>query len=320
MGVIPAAFPKGYSAFYCMKYEISQKQYVDFLNTLSREQQNTRTATNLAAGVTSVSNRFVMTNTSSMIARNSIACPATIPATGPITFYCEIIAQFGALGFGGDFLACNSLSWQDLAAYLSWSGLRPMTEFEFEKACRGPYFPEPNDYAWGTNTIATDPYGVVFPGQPGEFMSLATNTTLGNAVYQATSTNLGGPARVGSIAQSAGPNPDRIKTGGSYYGIMELSGNVAEAVVRVSDPNHALYGDKNTMNRRHGLGVLTIDGEGAVPGWPTHAISAVRRGGSYYDFPERLQISSNPEFGISVVFNLEVRNVGHGGRGVRDAQ
>ena len=29
-GTIPAEFPKGYQAFYCMKYEISQQQYVDF--------------------------------------------------------------------------------------------------------------------------------------------------------------------------------------------------------------------------------------------------------------------------------------------------
>ena len=30
-GTLAAAFPKGYGGFYCMKYEISQQQYVDFL-------------------------------------------------------------------------------------------------------------------------------------------------------------------------------------------------------------------------------------------------------------------------------------------------
>jgi len=34
-GPIPATFPKGFNAYYCMKYEISQQQYVDFLNTLT---------------------------------------------------------------------------------------------------------------------------------------------------------------------------------------------------------------------------------------------------------------------------------------------
>lgn len=33
-------YPKGYGAFYMMKYELSQGQYRDFLNTLTRAQQN----------------------------------------------------------------------------------------------------------------------------------------------------------------------------------------------------------------------------------------------------------------------------------------
>ncbi|HCR53204.1 MAG TPA: hypothetical protein DIW27_02215, partial [Cytophagales bacterium] len=31
---IPANYPKGFNAFYTMKYEVSQKQYADFFNTL----------------------------------------------------------------------------------------------------------------------------------------------------------------------------------------------------------------------------------------------------------------------------------------------
>ena len=41
---LATGFPTGFSAFYCMKYEISQQQYVDFLNTLTYTQQLTRTA------------------------------------------------------------------------------------------------------------------------------------------------------------------------------------------------------------------------------------------------------------------------------------
>ena len=37
-----AAYPTGYKAFYCMKYEISQGQYADFLNTLSSMQNKNR--------------------------------------------------------------------------------------------------------------------------------------------------------------------------------------------------------------------------------------------------------------------------------------
>ena len=32
---VPATFPMGYNSFYCMKYEISQLQYVEFLNSLT---------------------------------------------------------------------------------------------------------------------------------------------------------------------------------------------------------------------------------------------------------------------------------------------
>ena len=41
---VPATFPKGYAAFYCMKYDITQEQYVDFLNALTYTQQVSRTA------------------------------------------------------------------------------------------------------------------------------------------------------------------------------------------------------------------------------------------------------------------------------------
>jgi hypothetical protein len=37
-GTLPAAFPKGFQAFYCMKYEISQGQYAEFLNMLTSDQ------------------------------------------------------------------------------------------------------------------------------------------------------------------------------------------------------------------------------------------------------------------------------------------
>ena len=38
-GTIPSAYPKGYAAFYCMKYEVSEGQWVDFFNTLKDGQK-----------------------------------------------------------------------------------------------------------------------------------------------------------------------------------------------------------------------------------------------------------------------------------------
>jgi len=43
--LLPSLYPKGHNDFYMMKYEITQGQYVDFLNCLTRTQQNNRTAT-----------------------------------------------------------------------------------------------------------------------------------------------------------------------------------------------------------------------------------------------------------------------------------
>ena len=43
-GTLSTSYPTGYNAFYCMKYGITQMQYVDFLNTLTRQQQHTRAA------------------------------------------------------------------------------------------------------------------------------------------------------------------------------------------------------------------------------------------------------------------------------------
>jgi formylglycine-generating enzyme required for sulfatase activity len=42
----------------------------------------------------------------------------------------------------------NILSWFDVAAYLDWAALRPMTELEFEKVCRGPENRIAGEYAW----------------------------------------------------------------------------------------------------------------------------------------------------------------------------
>jgi hypothetical protein len=123
-----ANFPKGHKAFYCMKTEISQQQYVNFLNTLTRAQQAGRVATALAAGTTSVSNRYVMSNTSSISSRNGIRCDASIHTSNPLTFYCDFNGN-GTGGEAGDggWIACNFLSWADGSAYMDWAGLRPMS-------------------------------------------------------------------------------------------------------------------------------------------------------------------------------------------------
>jgi len=104
-GEIPAAFPNGYAAFYCMKFPyITQGQYTGFLNTLTRTQATARYHV-LGHGIE--------------IKHSGKPPNYTYSASAPAE-------------------RCSWLSWADCAAFAAWAGLRPMTELEYEKAIRGP--------------------------------------------------------------------------------------------------------------------------------------------------------------------------------------
>jgi formylglycine-generating enzyme required for sulfatase activity len=269
-----AAWPNGFNAFYCMKYELSQQQYVDFLNTLTRTQQNTRTATDISG--TAITNRYVMSNTSALNVRNGIRCDANIPVSpAPVTFYCDLNGNgTGGEASDGKDIACNLLSWGDLAAYLDWSGLRPMTELEFEKACRGPIAPVANEYPWGTSGIAIGTYTLANAGATNEGIATNYSTTLGNAVYSGTGIH-DGPRRVGILAAN-GSNNGRATAGAGYYGIMELGGNLWERPVTIGNANGRAY------TGTHGNGALGSTGDPDVASWPapTTANGVGVRGGS----------------------------------------
>src|SRR5690606_11000094 len=119
-----------------------------------RLQQNNRTATDLSAGTTSVSNRYVMSASSSVNARNGIKVAATIPARGPLQFYADLNGNdVPNESNDGQDIAANWLSWGDLAAYLDWSALRPLSELDYEKINRGQRFPKTNSYAWSSSQL-----------------------------------------------------------------------------------------------------------------------------------------------------------------------
>ena len=141
---LPATFPLGYNGFYCMKYELSVSAYIDFLNCLSYDQQAQK---QLKRGgyVNNVGTTFTDGWQTLNVAVSVAGVYNTVPAT-----YTQ--------GSGSYFRPMHQINWQDLASYLDWSGLRPMTEFEFEKACRGNNAGTPNaavayEYPWGTTTI-----------------------------------------------------------------------------------------------------------------------------------------------------------------------
>jgi formylglycine-generating enzyme required for sulfatase activity len=237
ISTLPAAFPKGFNSFYCMKYEISQGQYADFLNTLNTAQSD---------------NRYPDENGNN---RHTIT---------------QVYPDYTA---SRPDRACNYLSWDDGAAYADWAGLRPMTELEFEKACRGPLEPVDDEFAWGTNRFTQ---AVSFNGVEDGTETIITDGANCNVANQAF---IGGdegkgPIRCGIFATATST---REGAGASYYGIMELSGNVAEHVVNVSD------GTGRSFTGLHGDGVLVENnGKANVTGWPSVADGTGFRGGDLY--------------------------------------
>ncbi len=304
---LPAAFPKGFAGFYMMKYEITQQQYVDFLNTLTRTQQNTRTGTNLAVGVTSVTNRYVISISSTVQSRNGIRCNGSIDANNPITFYCDLDGNgTGGNASDGSGVACNYLRWADVAAYLDWSGLRPMTELEYEKACRGPLTPVANGYAWGSATGITGVTNITNSGGMNEL----SNTAGANAVYGAiledpNNVNVRGPMRVGVFATGT---TTRAQSGAGYYGSMELSGNVWERTVTVGNAQGRAYTGIS------GNGTLDANGNANAASWPgVGAEGAGLRGGGWKSISVSLGISDRNNAGYA----YPLREDACGGRGCR---
>ena len=245
---LASGYPTGFNAFYAMKYEIGQQQYAEFLNTLTYTQQAARSivAPSSAAG------------TPALIASNAnrngidIQTPGT-SATVPAIYACNLNGN-GTYNESddGQHIACNYLSWDDLVAYLDWAALRPMTELEYEKSCRGNQNPATNEFAWG-NTSATALSGL----SSARTMSETASSSSSNIAYNNSFTS--GPVRTGIFATGS---TGRATSGAGYYGNMELSGNIWERVVTVG------IATGRAFSGAHGNGTLTSGGAADVSGWP----------------------------------------------------
>jgi len=268
---IPANFPKGYAAFYLMKYELSQGQYVQFLNMLTRTQQGTRVASTVSGST--VTNNFVMGNTTTAQFRNTIQCPKTGNGTSPT----RIIFNTG----GRDSRAANYISWMDVMAYADWAGLRPITELEFEKAARGTAARVPSEYAWGTTNITACH---AISGTEDGTETCATSGA--NCNYNAASFSGGdgdsGLLRTGIFATAI--SNTREKAGAGFYGNLELSGSVFEFTVTVGNATGRAF------TGTHGDGTLSTNGNANVSNWPgisagevTGAAGSGFRGGAWND-------------------------------------
>jgi formylglycine-generating enzyme required for sulfatase activity len=297
---IPATFPMGYNSFYTMKYEISQLQYVEFLNSLTFPQQQSR----VTSDPTSAAGTYVVFG--SYAYRNGIVIEtpgnnAAIPAV----FGCD--ATNGVINNvnDGQSVAMAYLSWADLAAYLDWAALRPMTELEFEKICRGTMPRVAGEYPWGDTNISQYYSSIVLnPLQPTEVPSTVLN---GRCAYGLNSANVAyGPLKVGVFATASS---GRSSAGASYYGAMEMGGNVWERTISVGNASGVAF------NGTLGDGTLTAIGNANQATWPsvTTATGVGSRGGEYVS-PASFVRTSDRSYASTTD---AARNYTYGGRGVR---
>jgi formylglycine-generating enzyme required for sulfatase activity len=319
-----ASFPTGYSAFYMMKYDVSQRQYADFLNYLTRTQQAARVAANISADAPDT--RYVLSGAASVLNRDGVAAPAAgNGATAPVVFGCDLNAN-GTLDEADDggWNTAIDLTWMDTAAYAAWAGLRPFTELEFEKAARGPTAAVADEYAWGDAVVynsngAPADYALAAPGAANETVS-NTGAGIGNAAWVETmcdkgSNNVCGPVRTGVFSASAATK-SRQETGGSYYGVMGLSGNVWKRVVTVGNTTGRAF------TGTHGSGALSAAGDAAQSGWPGYDGSAVTgadgsgfRGGSWISQANSLRVSDRDFASVATT----LRSYVYGARSARTA-
>ena len=270
-GPIPETFPTGYDAFYLMKYELTQGQYVDFLNSMSGNQH---------------------------AQRSPIGAAEYRSTRGSI----EIVSDGYVAGRPDR--ACNHLSWADAAAWADWARLRPMTELEYEKAARGPADPVPNEYAWGSTRIAHGdtlytPDSTVARTEDGdEWIPGNANygpsgsEWIGGYNHSITGGDEGrGPLRVDVFETHAhrtgGENlPDatmREASGAGYYGAVGLTGSLFERVVTLGDPTGRAF------TGSHGDGSLAYPAGASNDDWPPmNADGLGLRGGWYGDTPEEI--------------------------------
>ena len=230
---LEATYPKGYAGFYVMKYETSQEQYVEFLNSLSLDQQKARVANNNFA--TMKRGDYVFGDINQPSCRNGIVFIEQRKENTPVVFGNNLNPANDLFSTDdGQTLACNYMSIEDMIAYCSWSGLRPMSELEYEKACRRfyPQVPDKGEYAWNTNNGVnrlSSLSDLNFRGDEREqALSYLKNVNSG------TTNNINGPVRCGMFGTSA---TNQSQSGGTYWGVMEMSGNLKELCVSVGNPN-----------------------------------------------------------------------------------
>ena len=244
-GILPLEFPKGFNAFYQMRYELTENQYCDFLNSLDSKQ-----------------------------AKNRIN-PDAIFQGGSRKDYGNFISLKGGIYITSrPNQACSFLSWNDCLAYSDWAGMRIMTEFEFEKSSRGFEKPKFREYSWGGSEIENtyfldknlskclDNHYCVDGNVHVNYLGFSNYNEVcieNNEVSYvgcrvlSSEMNYRGPLETGIHAKGK-KTINRVSTGGGYFGTLDLSGNLREPVVPIGSAGSRKY--KGTI----GDGKINEDG------------------------------------------------------------
>jgi len=230
---LSASYPKGYAGFYVMKYETSQEQYVEFLNSLTLEQQKARVENNDFAHMKR--GDYVFGDLKNPSCRNGIVFVEQRKPNTPVVFGNNLNPNNDLFSTDdGQTLACNYMSVEDMIAYCSWSGLRPMSELEYEKACRRfyPQVPDKGEYAWNTNNGINRLNGLSDLNYRGDEREQALSYL--KNVNSGTTNSINGPVRCGLFATSA---TNQTQAGATYWGVMEMSGNLKELCANINYTN-----------------------------------------------------------------------------------
>ncbi len=185
-GEIPSIFPNGYKAFYCMKKHITNRNWSEFLETLTAAQSDTRYCPEVGRVVRS--------------------------GTAPNYTY-----KFGP-GGARDGAAMRYISWEDGVSFAAWAGLRPMTELELEKAVRGfrvPVIQEVGPSYWGIAGIGVWPWDSI--------KSWETHGERAVTVGNARGRSFKGTHGLGTLALPADwPQADAVGSGRRYIHVPGL--------------------------------------------------------------------------------------------------
>lgn|GEM_PF-2128241 len=242
---VPATYPMGYTGFYMMKYEVSQEQYVNFLNRLTLRDQKIRIGDDwdhLKPG-----DYVFGQKKAEPYYRNGIILVEKYTALDTPAVFGYNLNGLNPRNYpdDGKSIPCNYLTPEDMIAYLDWAGLRPHSEAEYEKGCRqrnpGKFYAD-RSYAWGTPEIAPLNWDLDVVNQNREDEQVANGKNSNGA---SSGVKYPAPVRCGAFATGT---PDQFMSGASKWGLMEMTGNVAEIYYNADegkDFREDVFGDGN---------------------------------------------------------------------------